>query len=58
MKLRVPLTQKNFPGYNNPPQVSTSLKEQLTYITMSLSETARIACGGLWYKLTRKDKQP
>ena len=45
MKLRVPPTEKNFPGYKIAPQVYTTTSwEQLSYIAMTLSETLRIAC--------------
>lgn len=44
MKLRVPPSEKNFPGYKNPPRVHTTLSEQFEYIAITLSETLRIAC--------------
>lgn len=51
MKLRVPPTQKNS-QYNF--TVKTPLREQLSYIYESLSETARIAYKALLAKLTSK----
>tara|TARA_Y100000004_G_C8674013_1_gene310467 strand:+ start:370 stop:543 length:174 start_codon:yes stop_codon:yes gene_type:complete len=54
MKLRVPPTEKNFPGYKNAPRVYTTYWEQFTYIAMTLSETARIACGKGLRALRRK----
>jgi len=45
MKLRVPPTEKNFPGYKIAPQDFTvTPREQLSYIAITLSETLRIAC--------------
>jgi len=45
MKLRVPPSEKNFPGYKIAPQdFTTSPREQLEYIAITLSETLRIAC--------------
>lgn len=44
MKLRVPPTEKNFPGYKIAPQVfRVTAREQLEYIAITLSETLRIA---------------
>jgi hypothetical protein len=44
MKLRVPPTEKNFPGYKIAPQVfQVTPREQLEYIAITLSETLRIA---------------
>jgi|TARA_B100000902_G_scaffold76349_1_gene81208 hypothetical protein len=51
MKLRVPPTQKNS-QYNF--TVKTPLREQVSYIWESLSETARIAVKALLAKLTNK----
>jgi hypothetical protein len=56
MKLRVPPSEKNFPGYKNPPRVHTTISEQIEYITITLSETLRIAYKALVTKVTRKDK--
>lgn len=44
MKLRVPPTEKNFPGYKTPPRVTTTHWEEFSYIAITLSETLRIAC--------------
>jgi hypothetical protein len=56
MKLRVPPSEKNFPGYKNPPRVQTTFSEQIEYITITLSEALRIAYNALVNKVTRKGK--
>jgi hypothetical protein len=57
MKLRVPPTEKNFPGYKNAPKVaSVTPWEQFQYIAITLSETLRIACGACLSKITRLTK--
>ena len=58
MKLRVPPTEKNFPGYKSTPQVfTTTIGEQLTYIAITLSETLRIACKACYEKIMRVSMQ-
>tara|TARA_A100001201_G_scaffold137437_1_gene127335 strand:- start:548 stop:727 length:180 start_codon:yes stop_codon:yes gene_type:complete len=48
MKLRVPPTEKNFPGYKTAPRVcNVTAREQINYILISLGETARIASEAL-----------
>jgi hypothetical protein len=56
MKLRVPPSEKNFPGYKNPLRVHTTFSEQIEYITITLSEALRIAYNALVNKVTRKGK--
>jgi hypothetical protein len=56
MKLRVPPSEKNFPGYKNPPRVHTTISEQIEYIAITLSETLRIAYNVVVNKVTRKGK--
>jgi hypothetical protein len=56
MKLRVPPTEKNFPGMKTPPKVHTTFSEQIEYITITLSEALRIAYNALVNKVTRKGK--
>ena len=56
MKLRVPPTEKNFPGMKTPPKVYTTLSEQIEYIAITLSEALRIAYNALVNKVTRKGK--
>ena len=58
MKLRVPPTEKNFPGYKKPPEVrGTTLLEQTEYIFITLRETARIARRTLLNNLTGNGKR-
>jgi hypothetical protein len=56
MKLRVPPSEKNFPGMKTPPRVTTTIWEQIEYITITLSEALRIASNALVNKVTRKGK--
>ena len=57
MKLRVPPTEKNFPGYKNAPKVaSVSLWEQFSYIAITLAETLRIAYKAGLSKIVRNTK--
>ena len=55
MKLRVPPTEKNS---QNMKMLHTPLREQVTYIWESLSETARIAVKALRDRITNKTTKP